>query len=251
MTHSHTAYIPIWYTPENAAKYKNTAESVSRQINFDKIQPLPRLSLVALDEEYGEYELELLSKAETYGLSVPRETSNAVDFAELEYLVGQYEALKAKGLALPRLHSQWFLDLNEYGKYELELLSKANSYGLKLPYFSTDYDDEVPNMAELEYLVCLYENLDEEGLELAEKARIYHIPIKEYHLKDIMKLRFEIEDYELLLDRAMNAHIDWDTSTYDPEGLESAVAEANWNFEQQYRDYRMSVSIAYRVGRGV
>ena len=66
-----------------------------------------------------------------------------------------------------------------------------------------------------------------------------------------MRLHFEIEDYELLLDSADNAHIDWDTSTYDPEGLEVAVAEANWNFEQQYWDYRNGVLGIYRAGRGV
>jgi hypothetical protein len=184
MTHSSlTQYVPLWYKLENIGKYNS---DVSRQINIDKIQPLPRLSLQA---------------------------------------------------SL----------LNEYGEFELELLSKANAYGLKIPYVKKDLED----FAELEYLVDQYEGLSEDGKFIAEKARIYHIPINEAHLKNIMKLCHEIEDYELLLDSADNAHIDWDTSTYDPEGLEVAVAEANWNFEQQYWDYRNGVLGIYRAGRGV
>lgn len=187
MTHSHTAYIPIWYTPENAAKYKNTAESVSRQINIDKIAPLPRLSLVVLQEdEYGEYELELLSKAEAYGLSVPY----------------------------------------------------TNPYTCK----TVSFDD-------LEYLVCLYENLDEEGWELTEFARSYHMSIQEYHLKDIMKLRFEIDDYEKLLNTASNLHIDWDTSTYDLQGLIEAIAEATEASQENHNNYVLTINAVYRAGR--
>ena len=183
--HTHTTYVPIWYTPENAAKYKNTAESVSRQINIDKISPLLRLNLVALDEVHGEYELELLSKAESYGLSVPHDTSNTVDFGELEYLV------------------------------------------------------------------CLYENLDEEGLELAERARVWHMPIKEYHLKDIYKLRFEIEDYDKQLDEASALWIGWETDTYDPQGLAEAIAEAKGEAEEDHRNYIWVKNSVYRAGRGV
>jgi len=135
----------------------------------------------------------------------------------------------------------------EYGEFELELLSKANTYGLHISYTPSGLED----FAELEYLVGQYEALDVDGKFIALKARIYHIPIKESHLEDIIRLHFEIEDYELLLDRADNAGIDWDTSTYDPEGLECAVAEANWNFEQQYWDYRNGVLSIYRAGRGV
>ena len=136
MTHSSlTQYVPLWYKPENIGKYSDA--SLAQQINFDKIQPLVRLSLQA---------------------------------------------------SL----------LNEYGEFELELLSKANAYGLKIPYSKKDLED----FAELEYLVDQYEALDEDGKFIAEKARIYHIPIKESHLEDIMRLHFEIEDYELLLDSA-------------------------------------------------
>lgn len=189
MTHSHTPYAALWYTPENAAQRTKVSQALSRQINIDKIAPLPRLSLVGLQED-------------------------------------------------------------EYGEYELELLSKAEEYGLKLSY-TNPYTRKTVSFDDLEYMVLLYENLDDEGLLIAEKAHIYHIPIQESHLKNIMNLRFEIEDYELELDSADRAGIDWDTSVYDPEGLRAAVDEANWNFQQQYWDYRDSVDAAYKAGRGV
>jgi hypothetical protein len=191
--HTHTTYIPIWYTPENVAKYKNTAESVSRQINIDKISPLLRLNLVALDEVHGEYELELLSKAESYGLKVP-------------YIDA--------------------FSLNSSNKQEVDF-------------------------GELEYLVLLYEYLDEEGLELAERARNWYMPIKEYHLKDIYKLRFEIEDYEKQLDEASTLWIGWETDTYDPQGLAEAIAEAKGEAEEDHRNYIWVKNSVYRAGRGV
>jgi hypothetical protein len=62
-----------------------------------EIQLLPRLSLqVATADEYGVFEHELLAKACAYGIEVPymsRLNPLRVDFAELEYLVDQYEAL--------------------------------------------------------------------------------------------------------------------------------------------------------------
>lgn len=89
-----TQYTPLWYKPENIGKYNEAA----RQINFDKISPLPRLALQAsTPEEYGEFELELLSKANAYGLEISYTPSGLEDFAELEYLVDQYEALDEDG----------------------------------------------------------------------------------------------------------------------------------------------------------
>lgn len=157
-----SSYTPLWYKPESVCKYNDIARPITLQL-------LPRLSLqVSTPEEYGEYELELLSKAESYGLKIPY-----IDV----------------------------FSLNSFNKQEVDF-------------------------GELEYLVCLYENLDEDGLELAERARVWHMPIKEYHLKDIYKLRFEIEDYDKQLDEASTLWIGWETDTYDPQGLAEAIAEA-------------------------
>jgi hypothetical protein len=180
MTHSPTTYTPLWYKPENIGKY-----NISRQTNIDKISPLPRLSLVKLEGVYGEYELELLSKADSYGLELPRFSNGEESFADLEYLISLYEAL------------------------------------------------------------------DEEGLEIAERARIWHMPIKQYHLEDINKLRLEAENYEKRLDEASILWIGWDTSTYDPQGLIEAIAEASGAAEEEYRNYRKEVNAYYNASRGV
>ena len=147
---------------------------------------------------------------------------------------------------LPRISIQASTP-EEYGEYELELLSKAGAYGLKIPYAKKDLED----FAELEYLVDQYEALDEDGLELAERARIWHMPIKEYHLEDINKLRHEIENYEKMLDEASTLWIGWETSTYDPQGLMEAIAEATGDYEDDHRCYVFTVNNVYRAERGV
>jgi hypothetical protein len=83
---------------------------------------------------------------------------------------------------------------------------------------------------------------------IVEKANIYHIPIMISSL-DITKLALEIDDYEWLLDRANDRGIDWDTSRYDPVGLEQVIAEAENIAEKDQRNYLLSIRSIYQYSR--
>ena len=182
--YAHVTHVPSWYRAENVVKHDD--DSLTEQTTLNKIQPLPRLSLHTLDvDEYGEFELELLDKASSYGFDIPYIKKNLVDFAELGYLIDEYEAL------------------------------------------------------------------DEEGKFFVQQANNYHIPIKAYHLRDIITLSFEIEDYASLLNRANELRIDWDTSTYDSKGLEIAILEATLESEAECCHYRNSLIQDYKSMRGL
>lgn len=147
-----------------------------------------------------------------------------------------------------------------YEAWKSTLLAKAALYGVPLDHDKNNiksiydtikaYENEQIELSQRTIEPFNNNHLGEYEKYIIEKAIAYHIPIAINNL-DINKLCYEIEDYELLLDSADNAKIDWDTSIYDPEGLESAVAEVNWNFEQQYWDYRNGVIGIYNAGRGV
>jgi hypothetical protein len=106
---------------------------------------------------------------------------------------------------------------------------------------------------------------------IIEKADIYHIP---YDLDTVnyMQLAYEIDDYELMLDEAADRLLNWDTSSYDPEGLQAAINkyneeiyfdtvgsdydresyfERNIHEYEDWKSYNSSVRIAYNSSRGV
>jgi hypothetical protein len=107
------------------------------------------------------------------------------------------------------------INFEMYGLFELELLAQSGRYGIALP--------QPLDFGELEYLISMYESLDEEDMFFVEQAQNYRIPIKEHHLLNIMKLCFEIEDYESSLKQASKLGLNWDTSVYDPFGLVEAI----------------------------
>ncbi len=85
---------------------------------------------------------------------------------------------------------------------------------------------------------------------IIEKAIAYHIPVMMNNL-DVTKLCLEVDDYEWLLDQASNRYIDWDTSTYDPNGLQQAIDDMDHGGEEDYRNYVLSVRSVYQYSRGV
>ena len=85
---------------------------------------------------------------------------------------------------------------------------------------------------------------------IIEKATAYHMPVTINNL-DITKLCLEVDDYEWLLDQASNRYINWDTSTYDPNGLQQAIDDADHGEEEDYRNYVLSVRSVYQYSRGV
>ena len=83
-----------------------------------------------------------------------------------------------------------------------------------------------------------------------EKAIAYNMPVVMNNL-DMTKLCHEVEDYEWLLDQASNKLIDWDTSNYDPNGLQQAINDATYLEEAEYRNYVVSIRNVFQMSRGV
>lgn len=150
--------------------------------------------------------------------------------------------------------------------WKTTLLFKAALYGLPL-------DDEKNNIKSIYDTIKAHEN---EQIELSirtitsfeeqqvandnyigeyekyiiEKAISYHIPVMMNNL-DTTKLCLEVDDYEWLLDQANNKFINWDTSTYDPDGLQQAIDEAEEAEEEDYRNYVVGIRSIYQYSRGV
>lgn len=83
---------------------------------------------------------------------------------------------------------------------------------------------------------------------IIQKAINYEIPIVRDNL-DITQLCLEVEDYEYLLDQAADKLIDWDTSTYDPEGLQLAINQHEEDSSQDWREYTSQVRQLYYATR--
>lgn len=62
------------------------------------------------------------------------------------------------------------------------------------------------------------------GKETLAKAEQYKIPFDLNNI-DWLTLMDEVEEYELLLDKAEELNMDWDYRYYDPQGLEEAIEE--------------------------
>ena len=81
------------------------------------IKPLPRISMqVAIADEYGVFEYELLSLAKTYGIEIPyisRLNPLLVDFAELEYLVDMYKDLNEDMTAIAKQARSYHIPIRE------------------------------------------------------------------------------------------------------------------------------------------
>lgn len=64
--------------------------------------------------------------------------------------------------------------------------------------------------------------LGERGKELINKVSQYKIPLDKDNL-NWLDLIDEVADYELLLEEAYDLGVDWDTSVYDPVGLQQEI----------------------------
>lgn len=64
--------------------------------------------------------------------------------------------------------------------------------------------------------------VSQRGKEILSKAHKYKIPFEAQKI-DWLDLIDEIEEYELLIERADELDVDWDYKHYDPIGLEQAI----------------------------
>lgn len=150
--------------------------------------------------------------------------------------------------------------------YKSTLLAKAALYNLPLPeekisistIHDTIKDHELEQIALAKRTIELQEPTANDNYlylgsyeqHILQKAIDYRIPVMLNNL-DITKLCLEVDDYEWLLDRAGDKLIDWDTSVYNPKGLEQAIAEADGNAEEEQRNYVLSIRSVYQYSRGV
>lgn len=95
---------------------------------------------------------------------------------------------------------------------------------------------EMPDhLLNMRLVVAQQENdyLGEWEIEIIKKARFYNIPYQPNNI-DWAELDHEINEYENLLDRALELNFDWDTSIYDPVGLRCAIIECEQNNETSW-----------------
>lgn len=145
------------------------------------------------------------------------------------------------------------------------LLSKAALYGIPL-------DDEKNNIKSIYDTIKAHEDEQRELSQrtidiqnnnryfgdyekhIIDKAIAYHIPVMDD--LDITRLCLEVDDYEWLLDQAGDRLLDWDTSKYDPEGLQKAINDYDYDsskerLENDWRCYITGIKAFYNNSRGV
>lgn len=83
---------------------------------------------------------------------------------------------------------------------------------------------------------------------ILQKAINYDIPIIRDNF-NITQLCLEVEDYEHLLNQAADKLIDWDTSTYDPEGLQQAIIEHEEDCSNQWVEYQKQIRGVFYASR--
>ncbi len=96
---------------------------------------------------------------------------------------------------------------------------------------------------------------ENDKLRTIQKAEIYHIP-HDSNNTNYRQLAYYIDDYELMLDQAGDKLLHWDTSTYDPIGLQQAINDYDSDSEQErvadnWRYYVSSIKQVYNLSRGV
>lgn len=143
--------------------------------------------------------------------------------------------------------------------YKSTLLTQAAIYGLpieekislsQLHVIIESHEIEQIELSQRTIEPCNDNHIGEYEKYIIEKAMAYHIPVVINNL-DVTKLCLEVDDYEWLLDQASNRYIDWDTSTYDPNGLQQAIDDSDHNEAEDYRNYVLSVRSVYQYSRGV
>ena len=89
--------------------------------------------------------------------------------------------------------------------------------------------------------------ISERGQEVISQALKYHIPFDKQNI-DFLDLIDQLEDYEVLIKRADELQVDWDSSYYDPMAIEQAIFDSEQQADQEQtnlnNDYFASIWLA-------
>lgn len=157
-----------------------------------------------------------------------------------------YESWKSTLLAQAKLYN--LPDINE--KTELSVICDT------IQEYQNEQIELSKRTAELPIEHSTYASFTEnDKLRIIEKAEIYHIPHDSNNV-NYRQLAYDIDDYELMLDQAGDKLLDWDTSTYDPVGLQQAINDYDSNAKQEqvvedWRWYVSGIKQVYNISRGV
>lgn len=157
-----------------------------------------------------------------------------------------YQSYKSTLLAQAKLYN--LPDINE--KTELSVICDT------IQEYQNEQIELSKRTAELPIEHSAYASFTEDDkLRIIEKAEIYHIPHDSNNV-NYRQLAYDIDDYELLLDQAGDKLLHWDTSTYDPVGLQQAINDYDSDVVQErvadnWRWYVSGIKQVYNISRGV